>query len=63
MVRAWAISVKNGKHPIRMLPVNNIFLSVRYVGIIQIRLSVEGHTFLSACHTSSRLFDFHNATV
>ena len=29
-----------------------------YVGIIQIRLSVEGHTFLSACHTSSRLFYF-----
>ena len=26
-----------------------------YVGIIQIRLSVEGHTFLSACNTSSRL--------
>ena len=28
-----------------------------YVGIIQIRLSVEGHTFLSACITSSRLFN------
>ena len=28
-----------------------------YVGIIQIRLSVEGHTFLSARHTSSRLFN------
>ena len=27
-----------------------------YVGIIQIRLPVEGHTFLSACLTSSRLF-------
>ena len=29
-----------------------------YVGIIQIRFSVEGHTFLSACNTSSRLFNF-----
>ena len=28
-----------------------------YVGIIQIKLSVEGHTFLSARHTSSRLFN------
>ena len=28
-----------------------------YVGIIQIRLSVEGPTFLSACNTSSRLFN------
>ena len=28
-----------------------------YVGIIQIRLSVEGPTFLSACNTSSHLFN------
>lgn len=28
-----------------------------YVGINQIRLSVEDHTFLSACITSSRLFN------
>ena len=29
-----------------------------YVGIIQIRFSVEGHTFLSACTTSSRFYLF-----
>ena len=27
-----------------------------YVGIIQIRFSVEGSAFLSACNTSSRLY-------
>ena len=34
-----------------------------YVGIIQIRLSVEGHTFLSACHTSSRLYSIVTVSI
>ena len=45
---------------------SNIYYSSRihirhpYVGIIQIRFSVEGHTFLSACNTSSRyLIEFY----
>ena len=39
-------------------PRRNTFISRHpYVGIIQIRLSVEGFTFLSACNTSSRLLN------
>ena len=49
---------KNGKHLNLMFPAQRLFI-VPYVGIIQIRLPVEGHTFLSACHTSSRLYFIH----
>ena len=34
---------------------SNDILSHPYVGITQIRLSVEGHTFLSVRNTNSRL--------
>ena len=48
---------KKRKPPIRQLPhVCPYGPRHPYVGIIQIRFSVEGHTFLSACVTSSRLF-------
>ena len=43
----------------RLLPPrkNTFMFRHPYVGIIQIRLSVEGFTFLSACNTSSRLLN------
>ena len=47
---------KKQKSPDLATSASHVYLRHPYVGIIQIRLSVEGHTFLSACHTSSRLF-------
>ena len=40
---------KKGKPPIWQLSALPFLLRYPYVGIIQIRFSVEGHTFLSAC--------------
>ena len=39
-----------------MIPASKQTAVFPYVGITQIRLSVSGHTLLSACHTSSRFF-------
>ena len=47
---------KKQKSPDLATSASHVYLRHPYVGIIQIRLSVEGHTFLSARHTSSRLF-------
>ena len=65
VIRAPAIQfywhIKNGSNRIgcfRQRYVNcDVAIRHPYVGIIQIRLSVEGFTFLSACNTSSRLLN------
>ena len=49
---------KPGSYPLDNFPLLCVYIRHPYVGIIQIRLSVEGRTFLSACNTSSRLFQF-----
>ena len=46
----------NGSHRLGNFRQKYTYFKYSYVGITQIRLPVEGHTFLSACNTSSRQF-------